>query len=59
VLDIGSDSGLVRDAQMLVHRADKLIGKVRITNVQKSMAIAEIMMDWEQSPVREGDYVLY
>jgi predicted RNase H-like nuclease (RuvC/YqgF family) len=59
VLDIGSDSGLVRDAQMLVHRADKLIGKVRITNVQKNMAIAEIMMDWEQSPIREGDYVLY
>lgn len=59
VLDIGSDSGLVREAQMLVHRADKLIGKVKITNVQKSMAIAEIMMDWEQSPIREGDYVLY
>ena len=59
VLNIGSDSGLVRDAQMLVHRADKLIGKVRITNVQKSMAIADIMRDWEQSPIREGDYVLY
>jgi len=59
VLDIGSDAGLVRDAQMLVHRADKLIGKVKISNVQKSMAIAEIMMDWEQSPIREGDYVLY
>ena len=59
VLDIGSESGLVRDAQMLVHRADKLIGKVRISNVQKDMAIAEIMTDWEQSPIREGDYVLY
>jgi myosin heavy subunit len=59
VLDIGADSGLVRDAQMLVHRNDKLIGKVKITNVQKNMAIAEIMMDWEQSPIREGDYVLY
>ena len=59
VLNIGSDSGLVRDAQMLVHRADKLIGKVKITNVQKNMAIAEIMMDWEQSPIHEGDYVLY
>jgi predicted RNase H-like nuclease (RuvC/YqgF family) len=59
VLNIGSDSGLVRDAQMLVHRADKFIGKVRITNVQKSMAIADIVMDWEQSPIQEGDYVLY
>jgi predicted RNase H-like nuclease (RuvC/YqgF family) len=59
VLNIGSNSGLVNNAQMLVHRADKLIGKVRITNVQKSMAIADIMMDWEQSPIREGDYVLY
>lgn len=59
VLDIGSDAGLVRDAQMLVHRQDKLIGKVKITNVQKTTAIADIMMDWEQSPIREGDYVLY
>ena len=59
VLDIGSEAGLVRDAQMLVHRQDKLIGKVTITNVQKTTAIADIMMDWEQSPIREGDYVLY
>jgi septal ring factor EnvC (AmiA/AmiB activator) len=59
VLNIGSDSGLVNNAQMLVHRSDKLIGKVRISNVQKTMAIADIMMDWEQSPIREGDYVLY
>jgi peptidoglycan hydrolase CwlO-like protein len=59
ILNIGSDSGLVPDAQMLVHRADKFIGKVRITSVQKSMAIADIMRDWEQSPIQEGDYVLY
>jgi hypothetical protein len=44
---------------MLVHRADKFIGKVRIAYVQKSMAIADIMTDWEQSPIQEGDYVLY
>ncbi len=59
VLDIGSEAGLVRDAQMLVHRADQLIGKVKISNVQKDMAIAEIITDWAQSPIQEGDDVLY
>jgi len=59
ILDIGSETGLVPDAQMLVHRDDRLIGKVNISSVEENMAVAEIVNDWEQVPIREGDYVLF
>ncbi|NCC61975.1 MAG: hypothetical protein EOM12_13790 [Verrucomicrobiae bacterium] len=59
VLDIGREKGLVPDAEMLVHRDDRLIGKVSISTVEETMAVAEIVNDWEQVPIREGDYVLF
>ncbi|MGD9874756.1 MAG: hypothetical protein AB7T27_10900 [Kiritimatiellia bacterium] len=59
VLDIGRDDGLNPNVEMLVHRKDKLIGKVRISAADDKMAIAEILTDWEVTPVKEGDYVLY
>ncbi|MDD4736918.1 MAG: hypothetical protein PHP44_12540 [Kiritimatiellae bacterium] len=59
VLDIGKKSGLIADTEMLVHRDDRLIGKVHVSAVRDDMAIAEIANDWEQSPIREGDNVLF
>ncbi len=59
ILDIGSDKGLGRNVEMLVHRDDELIGKVRISAVEKDLAIAEILDDWQQRPIREGDHVLF
>jgi uncharacterized coiled-coil protein SlyX len=57
VLDLGSDDGLVPNAEMLVHRGDKLIGKVQISGVTRQMAIADINAEWTESLVREGDFV--
>jgi len=59
VLDIGTREGLVNNAYMLVHRADQLIGRVRITNAQDHMAIADIQGEWVSAPLQEGDRVLY
>lgn len=59
ILDLGSDSGLVPGAEMIVHRGDQLVGRVHISAVQKNMAVAEILSDWEQAPVQEGDNVLF
>jgi len=59
VLDIGSDSGLVQNAEMLVHRGEKLVGKVRISSVQKNLSVAEIINDWGKAPIQEGDCVLF
>ncbi len=59
ILDIGREHGLGREIEMLVHRDDELIGKVRISKVEHEMAIAEILGDWQQQPIREGDHVLF
>ena len=57
VLNIGSKDGLVPNAEMLVHRGDKLVGKIQISGVAKEMAIADINSAWSVSQVREGDFV--
>lgn len=57
ILDIGSKSGLVPNAEMLVHRGDKLVGKVQISGVTRDLAIADVRSDWEQMQIRKGDFV--
>lgn len=57
VLNLGSKDGLVPAAEMLVHRGDKLVGKIKISGVAKELAIADINSDWMVSAVREGDFV--
>jgi hypothetical protein len=59
VLDIGSNQGLLPDAKMLVNRDGKLIAKVKITRVEPNRAIANIIPEWKQDDVLEGDQVVY
>ncbi len=59
VLDIGGNQGLVEDAKMLVNRDGKLVAKVKITHVEPSRAIANIMPEWKQDDIVEGDQVIY
>jgi peptidoglycan hydrolase CwlO-like protein len=59
VISIGSENNLVPNAEMLIHRNDKLVGKVKISAVSKTLSIAEIVDDWAQSAPQEGDYVVY
>ncbi len=61
VLNIGSEASLVPTAEMLVHRGEELIGRVRVMSVTEKLAIADIMRgEWEMGvPLREGDRVLF
>ncbi|MBI2947667.1 MAG: hypothetical protein HYY23_08465 [Verrucomicrobia bacterium] len=59
VLDIGGNQGVLENGQMLVNRDGKLVGKVRITKVEPNRSIANILPDWKQGDVQEGDLVLY
>jgi len=59
VLDIGANQGLVQDASMLVNRDGRLVAKVKITRVEPNRAIANIMPEWKQDEVLEGDQVVY
>ncbi|NCD34350.1 MAG: hypothetical protein EOL87_13170 [Spartobacteria bacterium] len=59
VLDIGRKAGLIPDVDMLAYRDDQLIGKLFISAVSDDMAIGEILPDWSQSAIQEGDHVLF
>lgn len=59
VLDIGGNQGVAEGGKMLVNRDGKLVAKVRITRVEPNRSIANIMPDWKQEEVLEGDQVIY
>ncbi len=59
VLDIGGNQGILQNAKMLVNRDGKLVAKVKITHVEPNRAIANIMPEWKQDDVIEGDQVVY
>ena len=59
VIDVGSEDGLSLNTEMLVHRDDELVGRIRITAVKDVYAIADILRDWEQETLKEGDHVLF
>jgi hypothetical protein len=59
ILDIGSDQGVLERGEFLVNRGGKLVAKVRVTSVERNRSIANILPEWKQTDVIEGDQVLY
>jgi len=59
ILDIGEQQGILPRAKLLVNRDGKLIGKVQITSVQPNRSIANVLPEWKQDEVLEGDQVIF
>jgi chromosome segregation ATPase len=59
VVDIGAEDRLAPLTQMLVHRGEHLVGKVRSTQVENQIAVCEIDRGFEQIPIQAGDKVFY
>ena len=59
VIDIGEQQGVLPYAKLLINRGGKLIGKVQITSVDKNRSVANILPEWKQDEVMEGDQVLF
>ncbi len=59
VIDIGSNQGVQATAEMIIHRDDNMIGKIRISAVRDDVSIAEVMTDYQKDTVKEGDDVLF
>lgn len=61
VLSLGDRNGVVNNAEMLIKRGSQLIGKVRITSVEPSTSIADIVANSVRSgvSVQPGDNVIY
>ncbi len=59
VLNVGGNQGVVENGRLLVNRNGKLVAKVRVTKVEPNRSIANILPDWKQADVMEGDQVIY
>jgi chromosome segregation ATPase len=59
VLNVGGNQGVVENGRLLVNRDGKLVAKLRITKVEPNQSIANIVPDWKQADVMEGDQVVY
>jgi hypothetical protein len=61
VMDIMPEGRMIPMTDLTIQRADKLVGKVRISEVmmERRFAFGEILVDWQQVPIAKGDYVFY
>jgi chromosome segregation ATPase len=61
VVDMLPDGHLYPMTDLMVQRDSKLVGKVRVSEVrsEQSLAVGEVLTDWQQLPVAAGDYVFY
>ena len=61
VMDILPDSGMIPMTDLTIQRQDKLVGKIRISEVRRDqrVALGEILMDYQQLPPLRGDNVFY
>lgn len=59
VIDIGANDGVQATAEMIVHRGDSMIGKIKISAVRDNVSIAEVLTAFQKDTVKEGDDVLF
>ena len=61
VLSLGDRNGVVNNAEMLIKRGSQLIGKVRISSVEPSTSVADIVANSVRPgmTVQPGDSVIY
>ena len=61
VLNLGDKNGVVGNAEMLIKRGNQLVGKVRVTSVEPSTSIADIVANSVPRGVniQPGDNVIY
>ncbi len=55
VLDVGQDQGVLERGEMLINRSGRLVAKVRILSVQPNRSIANVLPEWKQAEIMEGD----
>jgi hypothetical protein len=55
VLDVGEDDGIVANRFMTIYREGQLLGKVKITSVEPSISIGDIIPKWTHGEIHEGD----
>ena len=59
VIDIGLADGSQAGGEMMVRRGDELLGRIRISAVKDSISIVEILPEYQEQAIKEGDDVLF
>ena len=59
IIDIGSIAGAQPSAEMIVHRNDNMVGKIRLSAVRDNVSIAEVLPEFQKDAIKEGDDVLF
>lgn len=57
ILDVGRMHGVKVNGELIVHRGDTYVGKVRIVDVRQKVSIANVRRDWLVMPIEAGDLV--
>jgi len=57
ILDVGKVHGLQKNATLLVHRGEQLIGRLRVTDVRDNLSVADLDREWMTAEVQPGDRV--
>jgi hypothetical protein len=58
ILNIGENQGMLQYGELLVNREGKLVGKVKVTTVEKDRSVANVLPGWPLGDVIEGDSVI-
>ena len=61
ILNLGDKNGVVGNAEMLIKRGNQLVGKVRVTSVEPSTSVADIVANSipRGFSIQPGDNVIY
>lgn len=59
IIDIGSIAGAQPNAEMIIHRNDNMVGKIRLSAVRDNISIAEVLPEFQKETIKEGDHVLF
>ncbi|HSI87241.1 MAG: hypothetical protein ACAI35_20110 [Candidatus Methylacidiphilales bacterium] len=57
VLNIGSDDGIATNSTLFVYRNRQLIGKLRVSSVEKKIAIGDVIPESTNASIQPGDEV--
>jgi hypothetical protein len=58
VLDAGEEQGVLAQGEVLISRQGKLVGRAKVSRVEKQRCVANLVPGWEFGEVAEGDVVI-
>jgi hypothetical protein len=59
VLNIGAADGVKMHGEFMLSREGRYLGKAKVTRVEDQYSVANVLQDWKQGDVIEGDLAVY